>query len=372
MKTKDQIQSEAITALGDKLKSGVEISMGVGKTRIGLKHMASNYTDIVKFLVVAPKKAIFTSWKDEMEENGFGYLVEHVTFSTYRSLTKQDLDFDCIYLDECHSLKASHNEWLKRYVIGGGRIVGLTGTYPVRKGTEKWKMCTFYCPKVYTYNVDDAVGDNILNDYEIFVHELELSKKPTITKEGKHGEFQTSEMKEYTYWTERVQLANPGKDQQICSIQRMKSLQSFKSKEKYAKLLLDEQKTKTIVFANTQEQADKLSNHSYHSSNADSDYNLTAFKKGDVIKLSAVEQLSEGVTIPNLKVGIIMHSYSNNRKAAQKIGRLLRLNPDDKATVHILCYSNSIDKTWVRNALSSFNSKKITWIKPKYYAGVHY
>jgi superfamily II DNA or RNA helicase len=372
MKTKDHIQADALKAIRNLQRSGVEISMGVGKTRIGLKHMAVNYTYIARYLVVAPKKSIFTSWNDEMEENNFGYLQNHTDFSTYRSLTKQDLDYDIVYLDECHSLKASHNEWLKKYVARGGIIVGLTGTYPVQKTTEKGKMCNYYCPKVYEYSVDDAVGDNILNDYEIIVHEMNLSEKPTIIKEGKHGEWKTSEMKEYIYWTNRLESAYPGKDEQICRIQRMKKLQSFDSKEMYAKLLLEEQTHKAIVFANTQNQADRLCSHSFHSKNKDSEDNLALFKGGQLTKLSAVEQLSEGVTVPKLKVGIIMHSYSNNRKAAQKIGRLLRLNPDDKATVHILCYSNSVDKEWVINALSEFNQDKIKWVKGKYYAGVHY
>ena len=372
MKTKDHIQSEALAAIGNKQRSGVNISMGVGKTRIGLKHMASNYTDIAKYLVVAPKKSIFTSWHDEMEENDFGYLQTHTDFSTYRSLTKQDLDYDIIYLDECHSLKASHNEWLKKYIAGGGVILGLTGTYPVKKTTEKGKMCNYYCPLVYEYNVDDAVGDNILNDYKIVVHELKLSDKPTIKKEGKHGEWMTSEMKEYQYWCGRLESAYPGKDEQICRIQRMKTLQKFPSKEIYAKLLLEDQEYKTIIFANTKAQADVICQDSYHSSNKMSDQNLIDFKEGVITKLAAVEQLSEGVTVPFLKVGIIMHSYANNRKAAQKIGRLLRLNPDDTATVHILCYENSVDKDWVVNALSGFNQDKITWVKSKYYAGVHY
>lgn len=363
MKTKDQIQTEALIAISNKRLAGVEISMGVGKTRIGLKHMASNYTDVAKFLIVAPKRSIFTSWVDEMKENNFEYLKEHCTFSTYISLNNQDFDFDYIYLDECHSLKANHNDWLKMYIKRGGKIIGLTGTYPVQKSTEKGKMCNFYCPKVYEYNVDDAVADKILNDYEIFVHELQLNNHPSIPVSGKNGDFMTTEVKQYDYWTQRLLTANPGKDEQICRIQRMKILQGFISKEEYALKLLKEQKDKTIIFANTQDQADRLCEYSYHSKNSNSEYNLISFKKNNIKKLSAVEQLSEGVTIPDLKVGIIMHSYSNNRKAAQKIGRLLRLNPKDKATVHILCYANTIDKEWVSSALSNFNQNKINWIK---------
>jgi superfamily II DNA or RNA helicase len=71
--------------------------------------------------------------------------------------------------------------------------------------------------------------------------------------------------------------------------------------------------------------------------------------------------LSEGVNIPNLRQGIIMHAYGNERKSAQRIGRLLRLNPDDTAVVHILCYRNTMDEQWVKQALEGFDQTKITY-----------
>jgi superfamily II DNA or RNA helicase len=37
MKTKDQIQQEALDALANLKKAGIEVSMGVGKTLLGLK-----------------------------------------------------------------------------------------------------------------------------------------------------------------------------------------------------------------------------------------------------------------------------------------------------------------------------------------------
>jgi len=371
-KDKNSIQAEALAAIKGKNRSGVEVSMGVGKCMLGLKDMASTYTDTSKYLVIAPKKTIYNSWLDDMKAFKFDYLKNHVKFNTYRSLTKEDYDYDVVYLDECHSLKGSHNPWLLEYIKRGGRVVGLTGTYPVYKNTEKGKMCNYYCPKVYVYKTDDAIEDNILNDYNIVVHELMLSDKSNIPMKGQYGDYFTSEMKDYQYWTSRVENANHEKERAIAGIQRMKALQKAPTKEAYAKLLLEAQDDKTIIFANTQAQADRICDASYHSKNNDSEYNLTAFKKGHITKISAVEQLSEGVSIPGLKTGIIMHSYANNRKATQKIGRLLRLNPDDTATIHILCYTNCIDKTWVTTALREFNQDKIKWTKALYHAGVHY
>jgi superfamily II DNA or RNA helicase len=113
------------------------------------------------------------------------------------------------------------------------------------------------------------------------------------------------------------------------------------------------------LFANTQDQADRLCEYSYHSKNPDSEASLSLFGNDHITKLSCVLQLSEGVNIPNLKAGVIMHAYGNERKASQRIGRMLRLNPDDKATIHILCYKGTIDEKWVKDALEGFNEEKI-------------
>ena len=59
-----------------------------------------------------------------------------------------------------------------------------------------------------------------------------------------------------------------------------------------------------------------------------------------------------------------MHAYGNERKTSQRIGRLLRLNPKEKAICHILCYENTIDEKWVDSALSGFDSTKITRYNP--------
>ena len=54
-----------------------------------------------------------------------------------------------------------------------------------------------------------------------------------------------------------------------------------------------------------------------------------------------------------------MHSYANEKKLAQKIGRFLRLNPHEQSIVHVLCYSNTVDLDWCKQALKSFDKNKI-------------
>jgi superfamily II DNA or RNA helicase len=267
-----------------------------------------------------------------------------------------------VYLDECHNLLETHSEFLSVYK---GKILGLTGTPPKYNDSEKGRMVNKYCPIKYTFTIDEATDSKILNDYQIVVHELELSKLLTLKKTKKQGgHWWTSERKDYEYVTTKCGEAQSQKAKQLAAIMRMRALMEYGTKEEYVKSLLPNLGSKCIIFANTQQQADKLSKHSYHSGNSKNEENLELFADGRIDRLSCVLQLSEGVTIPNLKQGIIMHAYGNERKSAQRIGRLLRLNPTEKATCHILCYKNTQDELWVKTALKDFDPKKIKYYNP--------
>lgn len=357
---REDVQNKALQTILHYDNVGIAVSMGVGKTLIGLRHMEYIYTDMLRVLVVAPKKAILNSWQEEAKKFGLDYLLPHIEFSTYVSLNKKDLNFDVVYLDECHNLLFSHEPWLSAFT---GKIIGLTGTPPRVSSSEKGKMVSTYCPMRYTYVTDTAVEDGILNDYLIYVHMVQLSSQKNFMKKLKNGKsFPSSELADYNYWSNRLLESVSAKETQILRVMRMKSMMSYKTKEIYTKKLMNTINEKCIVFANTHEQADLLCTHSYHSSNPQSENNLLDFKAGNINQLSCVLQLSEGVNIPNLKHGIILHAYGNERKSAQRIGRLLRLNPTETSTIHILCYKDTVDEQWVKQALESCEPSKIIYI----------
>jgi superfamily II DNA or RNA helicase len=355
--TREEIQEEALKATEGRRRCSVVLGTGVGKTLVGLTHIERNSNDMMNVLIVAPKRSIFQSWSDDAIKFGKEDLLKRVTFSTYVGLNKRNPDdYDLVYLDEVHSLLDSHRDFLETF---RGGILGLTGTPPKHKNSEKGIMVGQFCPVVYTFNADDAIDNGILNDYQIIVHELKLDECKNYQVNMKTKSFITSEKQNYQYWGNRIDIgAGPI---QMLRVMRMKAMMEYPSKEKYTKKLMESINTKCIVFANTQEQADVLCRFSYHSSNSNSEENLNAFKEGRISKLSCVLQLNEGINIPELKQGIIMHAYGNERKAAQRIGRLLRLNPDDKSIVHILCYKDTVDEKWVREALEGFDQTKIIW-----------
>ena len=360
MDKRDQIQKDALTVALNNKKCGLGISMGVGKTLIGLNyidHLQGKNMGKLRVLVVAPKLSIFDSWKNDAIK--FNINIDNIEFTTYLSLNKYDSQqFDIVILDECHSLLDSHLNFLGMF---NGRILGLTGTPPRYADSEKGRMVNQFCPIKFTYITDDAVEDNILNDYIIIVHRMNLSNENNILVKLKDKEFMTSEVKNYNYWSNRIVMANTKKQEQIASIMRMKALMGFSTKENYTRKLLSNIEDKCIVFCNTQDQADRICKYSVHSKNVDADENLQKFKDGDIDKLSCVMQLNEGINIPELRAGVIMHAYGNERKSSQRIGRLLRLNPTEKATIHILCYRESVDERWVTEALKDLNQTKIKY-----------
>jgi superfamily II DNA or RNA helicase len=340
---------------------GLAISMGVGKTYIGLKHMdwyLKKVNSDAKFLVVAPKKTIFSSWFDDMDKFGMTHLKDRVVVTTYLSLHKQSLNYDVVYLDECHSLLHSHQLWLTAY---DNIIVGLTGTPPRNYYSEKGEMVAKFCPIMFTYFTDDAVDDKILNDYRITVHPVNLSRLKTYEVNVKGKSWNTSESDNYAYWCKRLNESTSASQEQFNRIGRMRAIMDYRSKEEYAKKLLTTIEGKCIIFCNTQDQADRMCNYVYYSGHPFSEDNLDMFKKGQIDQLACVLQLNEGVNIPNLKHAIILHSYGNERKSAQRIGRVLRLNPDEVADVHILMYHETVDKRWVQSALVDFDQRKIKY-----------
>jgi len=356
MITRDSVQQAALREALMFKRSGLQLATGAGKTKIGLDYI--NCLDKeAKVLVVAPKVDIFKSWMDDASKFGFPQLLDRITFSTYLSLAKHDPeDYDILILDEAHSLKATALPFLTRY---RGRILGLTGTPPKYLTSEKGQLMLEYYPIKYVFKTDKAVENEILNDYHIFVHYLDLNRDKTIkTKQG----WMTSERAQYDWITRELEAAS-SKTFMFKNIQRINFLKQFETKEHYAKKLLNEinQEEKVLIFANTIDQAERLCKDSHHSKNKNSP--LEAFKTGEINRLSCVEQLSEGINIPNLKNAIILHSYSGGSpKFVQRFGRLLRLSPEESSVVHILCYKDTVDEKWMHDNLKSFDQNKISYI----------
>ena len=371
---KQALQDHILTLVQGQRLAGVAVAMGVGKTLLGLRDMenllagdqltgsATKY-----FLVAAPTQAILDSWPSEAHKFGLTPLLDHITFTTYRSLSKVlgQGHYHKLYLDECHALKESHEPGLKAHVARKKSILGLTGTPPAQPDSEKGRLVATYCPMLVDYTTDEAVLAGLLNDYRLIVHRLPLSPVRDYLLTLPSGtRFTTSERDNYQYWSTR--LANAAQDKlpvETLRLLRMQALMHYPSKGRYMAHLASQFTEKVLLFTCNQQQAEQQAEHTYHSKNKDSQANLAKFNTGEIQRLACVAQLSEGINIPNLRLGIIWHAFGNERKAAQRIGRLLRLNPTETATVHLLMYQDTVDEQWVAQALAAFDPAKVSYME---------
>lgn len=369
---RDDIQLEAFNQASRFRRRTLAISMRVGKTLIGIKLIHKKIKENVdsKILIVAPKLSIFDSWKEDIDKFNYDFLHKNIEYATYASLNKLELSkYDLIILDEVHSLTPNQsnstlfntNTRLDKYT---GEILGLTGTPPKSKSSIKYRLLSKFCPIVYRYDTEEAITNKILNDYRIIVHLIPLSdKKDVHIKRGK-WDFWTSERKSYESLTKKIeQLQDSTKGKQWANLSRMKALQTFKSKEVYAKKLFDQIEEKCLLFTNTKEQAKSMCSHYYFSGNDSNKVNLEMFKFDLIDKLACVLQLSEGQTIPGLKSSIIMHSYGNENKFSQRFARCLSLSQEEISTIHVLCYENTVDEIWVKNSMDKLDQSKIQYKK---------
>ena len=367
------LQDHILGVVQDRQLAGIAVAMGVGKTLIGLRDMARLLADsqlagstTKLFLVAAPTQAILDSWPQEARKFGLAHLLDRMEFTTYRSLSKTlgSGRYHKLYLDECHALKESHEASLKAHVAQQSSILGLTGTPPAQANSEKGRLVTTFCPMLIDYTTDEAVLAGLLNDYRLVVHRLSLSSVRDYVVAFQSGsQFTTSERESYQYWSTR--LANAEQDKlsvEALRLLRMQALMHYPTKGRYMAHLASQFSEKVLLFTCNQQQAEQQATHTYHSKNRDSQANLAKFNTGEIQRLACVAQLSEGVNIPDLRVGIIWHAFGNERKAAQRIGRLLRLNPDETATVHLLMYQDTVDEQWVTQSLAAFDPAKISYV----------
>jgi superfamily II DNA or RNA helicase len=61
---------------------------------------------------------------------------------------------------------------------------------------------------------------------------------------------------------------------------------------------------------------------------------LEAFNKGEVLALATSKVLNEGVNIPDASVAVILSGSGSSREHIQRLGRILRKQPDKEAILY--------------------------------------
>lgn len=327
-------------------------SIRFGKTRVGLLTIKKED----KVLICYPRVVIKDSWIRDIEK--FGVASNQISYSTFASLKKLEGKYDYIIVDEFHKLSAGQK--IQLFKLMKDRILLITGTLNSRK-KKFWREKGYNV--IINYNLEDAIRDNLVKDYRIYVHYVKLTKEERL----KYNNLSFMIDKLIEKKDEAVLFGNSHEIKKFDLAskkyigQRTNLLYNSQVTKDYAKTLTEAlENEKVLIFSLRTSVADELAEKAFHSKSKNNNH-LEEFKVSEKGHLSTVNVINEGITISHLN-NIICHSItSNTEDFQQKLGRGLQLSEVDGEVckVHLLCIEDTVSEKWTEEACKSLNQEKI-------------
>lgn len=328
-----------------------------GKTRLSIRIFEKLSSSSI--LITYPDNKIKTSWMNEMKE--MNYVNDNITYVNHRSLEKYvDCKYDVVVIDEIHLLSERQVIACQKIFNNATNVLGLSGT--INKETEKYLKRSLSLDVIAHYSMEQGIKDGIITDYEINVLYVELDD--VVKKRfGRKISTEKKRFSDYTYVIDKME--EEGKDTKFLKLTRMRLIQNSIAKLNATKSLISKMgNERVLVFCGLTSIADGLGVPSYHAKTSDKKL-FETFSKGEIDKLAVVKIGATGVTYKPLNKVIVNYFDSNSENLAQKINRCMSFeydNPEKKAIIYIICSNESVEKNWLKKALSFFDKQKINYL----------
>lgn len=361
----------------DLLRCTAILSTGFGKSKIAI--------DVIKRLM--PEKVLIlvnstflrdTSWAAEFKTFGFeDFFKERVELVTYQTAYKwkkeeKDLSKYFVVADEVDFAGGTQELSSFFYEYPEVRILGLTGFITATK--KAW--FDKYLPIFKTITASNAQDQGMLNKIHfIFVkYDLSQNKSDCVVEykvSNTKKSFMQSENDSYDYATKKLRkleieksmihrdnlMGATSREQYVAKLQKNATAMNYaignrtdllynsKTNQKIIPMLLKHIQEnypddKTIVFSKRNEQVLNLfGEENAYITRLDEDKaksNFVKFQFGESKLLGVCDKVNRGANIPNLRFGIFEAFDGSDTNASQRLGRLMRLRPEDTAVAFIL------------------------------------
>lgn len=342
----------------------VEYATGTGKAK-GAIEAAIAYCNMFPqsrlFIGVYTESARDNVWVNQIKLWGRNHDVfKNANIECYASMGNiKGEHFGIVILDEAHHLTDRSFVFFENNTFEA--ILILTATEP----RDKHKQLLIYKltgGRKLIITTDQAVNAGILNDFEIYIIQLEMDD----TKGYKLFKNSNTLYTEKTGYLKKCRLVEDAKFSgdpvraKFANINRQRYLGDLETKT-LATLYLQEQfrqrNQRFVTFANSKKQANVLGKYVYHSDTDDKHYK--AFLHNQIDELVSIKQLKESENFDNLGRGVHVQVNSNPGDMLQITGRLLRLPVGQISKLYVLCMMGTMDEKWVNLALSKTNTSKI-------------
>lgn len=402
MKTREEVQKEAVELKRLYNNMIIEIATGVGKTKIALDIINELATKVyeeeeseIQVLIVVAETTHKNGWKDEFEK--WGISTDKVRFECYQSLHKCITDmYDLVILDEVHRVETNIRlDLLSK--ISTRNTIFLSATisdsllHTIKQSYDN--LCRF------RFTLKDAIINNILPEPNVVLFPLKLdnkiySEECEFLRGNKSQKIKCLEKDKWNYIKDKKKYPNLwlkynttqyGKYKSIddkfefikkkyiqntsdkilsnamakAGLDRKNYLASLKTK--YVKQListLEFDNKRFICFCVDIKQSEELNRgNSINSKSINSKKLINKFNNKEINSIYAVKMLIEGTNLSDIDAGIIIQLYSKERIFIQQIGRVFR---SKEPVQYIFYFKNTKDEEYVLDALKGIPEEFIT------------
>lgn len=363
--TRDEINDLALSKIDNTKCLILELSTGVGKSRIAINCINKICDRVFKkdgsptsVLLLVAKKVHKQNWIEEIKKWG-GLNTDYLTIECYESLRKyKNQRFDILVNDELQHLSNNRREILETIHVNEC-IIGLSATI---KQELKDYLSYKYNAEFISCDITEAIESNILPEPTIYLLPLKLDtikytykakkfkKDIIVTQQGYYNTissmidwYKEKYMRTRNQRLKNVWLASAGN--------RLKWLSE--QKESIILSILDMFKNrKTLTFCSSIEQSKRLGKYNITSKNNKSEEILNKFNDNKIKHITSVNILNEGMNLNNCQIGIFANINASEVIVRQRQGRLLR----HKSPIMIIpYYINTREEELVNNMIEGYN-----------------
>lgn len=351
-------QQEAIKAWRSSGRRGVVIlPTGAGKSF--LAQMAIELTGR-STLVIVPTIDLMNQWYDlllasfqaEVGLIGGGYFeTGAITVTTYASafrfMERMGNRFGFIIFDECHHLPSSVYRYAAEMAIAPFRL-GLTATPERSDGTDNL-LEELIGPIVYRREVRELAGD-YLADYSIARIQAQLSLEERATYEEERAIFrrflnqQGIDLGSLHGWHSFVMASARSEAGRRAMMAYRESKRIALGTDTKLRILADllarHRRERVLIFTAENEMVYRISEMflipaiTHETPVKERRQWLESFNQGDILALATSKVLNEGVNIPDAAIAIVLSGSGSSREHIQRLGRILRKQPDKEAILY--------------------------------------
>ena len=407
MHTPYRWQQECLNEWIDNGRRGIiEASTGSGKTSLAMYCMkdAERELDAVDFMIIVPTVSLARQWRLELEKAGFQssdigerysgrkspleshiliYVVNTARYTISRDILKKQEEGRHVMLiaDEYHHLTSRENNLSFEFMTSPSfkpemySSLGLTATasdIPLKE-----RIIPYLGPMIYSYTMDDALGDKVVAPYAAYSIGIDLTPmegeeydiiSKNINRQLKvlGNSFPSLMESNLSLKEKSAYIRKHGNDRDRQNLKKLeKNLRDRRNiiinadgrLQTALDLIREIDEDRTIMvfterIAQCRKVAECLEGAGYrgigmYHSNMEKDQKrqvLSDFRDGWIRILVCCKALDEGIDVPRADAGIFLSNSDSTRQRIQRAGRLLR-KADDKemADLYYIYVRNTVE-----------------------------